>query len=269
LRISILGASNLLERELVFQLVAFNPNDGVRLGLTALPNAIPAASGGLPTTDGTKLNQTAILANSATHGGAATVLTFKQLVGANSDAGASVIDLAATGSGNSHGIKINSTNAKALALGSTNSDGVSIDSGAAAGLRVTGVTGDIIAGRTGILTGNITGNLSGSVGSCTGAVTLAAGQLAVKKNTALNNFQFPMFAAADHVTPLTGLTITATRSIDGGAFAACAAAASEIGTSGIYKISLANTDLNGTTIILNFAGGATADTTIIGLVTQA
>lgn len=32
--------------------------DGVRLGLTSLPNAIPGASGGLPTTNGTKINQT-------------------------------------------------------------------------------------------------------------------------------------------------------------------------------------------------------------------
>lgn len=32
--------------------------DGVRLGLTSLPNAIPGASGGLPTTNGTKVNQT-------------------------------------------------------------------------------------------------------------------------------------------------------------------------------------------------------------------
>jgi hypothetical protein len=30
------------------QLVAYDPADGVRLGLTALPNAIPGASGGLP-----------------------------------------------------------------------------------------------------------------------------------------------------------------------------------------------------------------------------
>lgn len=34
------------------QLVDFDPNDGVRLGLTALPNATPAANGGLPTVNG-------------------------------------------------------------------------------------------------------------------------------------------------------------------------------------------------------------------------
>jgi hypothetical protein len=34
-----------------FRLVAFNPLDGVRLGLTALPNAAPDAAGGLPISD--------------------------------------------------------------------------------------------------------------------------------------------------------------------------------------------------------------------------
>lgn len=36
-------------------------SDGVRQGLTSLPNATPGASGGLPTTNGSKLNQTADL----------------------------------------------------------------------------------------------------------------------------------------------------------------------------------------------------------------
>jgi hypothetical protein len=42
-------------------LVPWDYQDGVRMGLTALPNAVPGANGGLPTTNGTKLNQTADL----------------------------------------------------------------------------------------------------------------------------------------------------------------------------------------------------------------
>lgn len=75
---------------------------------------------------------------------------------------------------------------------------------------------------------------------------------AVKKNTALNNFTFPMVLSSDHATAATGKTLTAERSIDGGAFAACANSASEI-SAGAYKINLATTDLNGNVILLKFA----------------
>lgn len=97
-------------------------------------------------------------------------------------------------------------------------------------------------------------------------VTNAAGQAGglslspsgVKKNTALANFEFPMYSSDDHVTLLTGLTVTAQRSIDGGAFAACANAVAEV-SSGIYKINLAAADLNGEIITLLFtASGADA-----------
>lgn len=35
--------------------VSFNPTDGVRMGLTALPNAVPAGAGGLPTVDASNM----------------------------------------------------------------------------------------------------------------------------------------------------------------------------------------------------------------------
>lgn len=98
------------------------------------------------------------------------------------------------------------------------------------------------------------------------SVNLASGQLFIKKNTALSNFTFLMRQSSDHITPATGLTITATRSIDGAAFAACANAASEIGN-GVYKIDLAAADLNGTVITLKFTA-AGADQRTITLITQ-
>lgn len=76
--------------------------------------------------------------------------------------------------------------------------------------------------------------------------------LAVKKNTALAGFMFPMWDSTNHA-PLTGITPTVQRSIDGGSFAACTNAASEI-ASGAYKIDLSAADLNGTTILLKFSG---------------
>jgi len=89
---------------------------------------------------------------------------------------------------------------------------------------------------------------------------------AVKKNTALANFEFFMRDTADHVTGKTGLTITAERSIDGAAFAACANSASEV-SAGVYKISLAAGDLNGDTVTLKFTG-TDADATIITILTK-
>jgi hypothetical protein len=89
----------------------------------------------------------------------------------------------------------------------------------------------------------------------------------VKKNQALSNFAFLMVSSTDHVTPKTGLTITAQRSIDGAAFASCANAATEL-SNGIYLINLAAADLNGNVITLLFSGSG-ADSRYVGIVTQA
>lgn len=136
---------------------------------------------------------------------------------------------------------------------------------------------------------NITGTLSGTVGGIAGTITtldaldtaqdtqhgvtqtaVAAVQAdlpaRITKNTALAAFPFKMVLASDHRTAATGLTITATRSLDGAAFGACANAAVEI-SDGCYKIDLAAGDLNGNTVILKFTE-ATADPVVIVLITQ-
>lgn len=83
----------------------------------------------------------------------------------------------------------------------------------------------------------------------------------VVKNTALPAFEFPMVDGNSN--PVTGLLVTAKRSIDGGALVACANPVTEIG-SGIYRIDLAASDLNGGVIGLQFtATGARAQTVTI------
>ena len=91
--------------------------------------------------------------------------------------------------------------------------------------------------------------------------------IVVTKNAALANFEFPMLSSSDHVTGLTGLTVTAERSIDGGIFAACGGSVVEV-SSGIYKINLAASDLNGSVITFKFTA-AGADATFVTIVTQA
>lgn len=112
------------------------------------------------------------------------------------------------------------------------------------------------------ITGNITGNLSGSVGSVTAAVAITSN---IKKNQALTSFQFVMTDSTNH-NPATGLTVSAERSIDGAAFAACANSPTEVGN-GDYVINLAAADLNGNTIVLLFTAPG-ADNRLIEIVTQ-
>ena len=88
----------------------------------------------------------------------------------------------------------------------------------------------------------------------------------IQKNTALANFEFVMFDSTDHITPKTGLTVTATRSLDGAAFAACANAVAEI-SNGVYKISLAAGDLNGDVVTLRFTATG-ADDRLITIITD-
>ncbi|MEE9612882.1 MAG: hypothetical protein V3W19_16635, partial [Desulfatiglandales bacterium] len=88
----------------------------------------------------------------------------------------------------------------------------------------------------------------------------------IKKNTALNNFQFEMVDETDEITGKTGLTITSERTIDGGAYAATSNTATEVG-SGTYKINLSAADTNGGVITYKFSA-TDALTTKIAIVTQ-
>lgn len=83
-----------------------------------------------------------------------------------------------------------------------------------------------------------------------GRVTLIPGQLVVKKNVALANFQFVMRDSTTNA-PKTGLTVTATRNIDNVGFAGCANAVAEV-ANGWYVINLAASDLNGNSIGFRF-----------------
>lgn len=95
--------------------------------------------------------------------------------------------------------------------------------------------------------------------------SLAASQLFIKKNTALNNFEFVMTDSTTHA-PKTGVTVTCTISIDGGAFGASTNSPVEV-SSGVYKINLAAADVNGTVITLRFTG-TNADDLLLTFITQ-
>lgn len=71
----------------------------------------------------------------------------------------------------------------------------------------------------------------------------------LKKNTAFNNFTFPMLDTAGD--PATGATVTGQVALDGGTFANLTNSVSEL-SSGVYKVNLAAADLNGNDAMLKF-----------------
>lgn len=119
--------------------------------------------------------------------------------------------------------------------------------------------------------GDFTATMKTSIGTAVAASAVASVTAAVsvnsnvKKNAASAGFTFVMTDSTNHA-PATGLTITATRSIDGAAFGACANAAAEL-SNGAYKIDLAAADVNGNHIMLRFTATA-ADDRFIEIITD-
>lgn len=82
--------------------------------------------------------------------------------------------------------------------------------------------------------------------------------LGFDKNTAVNNFLFPMFDGNGELT--TGKTVTAQRVLDDGSFTSMANSVVEVG-SGFYRINIAASDINGNAVAFLFtASGARATT---------
>ena len=86
----------------------------------------------------------------------------------------------------------------------------------------------------------------------------------LKKNQALANFAFLMTDSTTH-NPATGKTVTATRAIGSGAFAAVSTPTVTEVSSGQYRIDLAAADLNGDVVTLRFTATGCDDlfTTLI------
>lgn len=188
--------------------------------------------------------------------------------------------ISVTGNGTGHGIYTVSggTNSNGLlALGSGSGSGIGGWGGATGnGFSGTGgaTSGDglhVVASTSGAGihaagaggTADITGNLSGSVGSVTAAVNTTS---AVKKNTARAAFPFSMIDTTTKV-PVTGKTVTVTRSIDGAAFAAGTLSAVTELSDGVYLADFAAADLNGDCIVLK-ATATGCDVTLERILTQ-
>jgi len=256
------GAANMVPCPVEIQLTAYDPYNATTLGLTNLDAAITTRLA--PTTAGRTLDVAATgeagldFDNIKDASGAHTLTNIRV-------PNVTLTDTVTTYTGNTVQTgdayaRIGLAGAGLTALGDT---------------RIANLDATVSSRST--YAGGAVASVTGSVGSVTAAVTvgtnndktgysLSAGQLFIKKNTALANFEFLMVSSTDHITPKTGLTITAQRSIDGGAFAACANAATEL-SAGIYVINLNASDLNGVVITFKFSGTG-ADTRYLTMVTQ-
>lgn len=113
--------------------------------------------------------------------------------------------------------------------------------------------------------GTTTLNISGASNLVPYKAIIEVIRLGMSKGSAFSNFEFLMVDSSDHITGKTGLTVTATRSIDGGAFSSCANSVSEV-ANGVYKIDLATTDTAGNYITFRFTATG-ADPRVIPVVT--
>ncbi len=153
----------------------------------------------------------------------------------------------------------------------------SATAGAAGGVFIAGTNAATVVTTSFTTTfiGNITGDLSGSVGSLTanndktGYALSAAGDQSIadlilpKSNTAYPDISFLMVDETDFTTPETGLTVTATRSIDGGtSFSATTGTVAEA-ASGIYHFDASAADMNGKIITFKFSATGAMDTFVV------
>lgn len=101
-----------------------------------------------------------------------------------------------------------------------------------------------------------------TISSVSAAVTITSN---IKKNQIVSAYPFVMTDNATH-SPRTSLTVSANRSLDGGAFAPCANNVTEL-ANGVYNINLAAADLNANTVMLRFVS-VSADDLNIQILTQ-
>lgn len=243
---------------------AADPTDAVRFGLTALPNAAAEAAGGLYTRGagagqiGQAVNGQADVNVVDWKGATAPAMTGDAYARLGAPAGASVsADMAAVKSDT--GTILTDVNTGAGAIYTR----IGAPAGASIAADVAAVKVDTAAVK--VQTDKLTFTVSNQVDANTlsMASTLRAG---IRKNTALAAFEFLMTDSTNH-NPATGLTVTVTRSIDGGAFAAGTLSAVTPVAVGIYAVDFGAGDLNGNVITLR-ATAALSDDTFVTIKTS-
>ncbi len=148
---------------------------------------------------------------------------------------------------------------------SVSADIAAVKTDTAAVLLDTGTDGVVVASgsKTGYsLTQSFPTNFSSLSIDTGGSVKVQSG---IKKNVALSSFEFLMRDSTNHA-PAASLTVSATISKDGGAFASTTNSVTEV-ANGIYKISLTQTEMNADKVTLRFTATG-ADDSFVSIVTD-
>lgn len=120
------------------------------------------------------------------------------------------------------------------------------------GGNVTGSVGSVV-GAVGSVTGNVGGNVVGTVAGVTPASAASINATRYQKNTGSQKVFFTLVDSTDHVTRETGITVTATRSLDGAAFGAATGTVTEV-ASGVYYLTPSAGDINADDVVYRFTG---------------
>ena len=100
------------------------------------------------------------------------------------------------------------------------------------------------------------------------AIKAVTDLLVVKKNTAKNNFTFPLVLSSDHVTAATGLVPVATKSLDGGTTWTATTGTVAEAANGLYHFDADAADMNATGKLSFKFAVATADDTVISMIVR-
>jgi hypothetical protein len=259
---------------------AVDLDDSVRAGLTALPNAAADAAGGLPISDAGGLDLDAMKASvdviqafwnvfiltAGTIGATGNDTTHLHLAGqtyGNDELNDYCVVVYDNSESEYHGVWISgwvlATELATLSPGLPFTPEASVDTYWIFALKQHPDTETI---RTATAAIKAVTDLIPDAGAMSDLATILTAvnllQRDPQKNIAMADLQFYMVDSTDHVTPETGLTITAQISKDSGAFAGCANAAAEIGN-GWYVIDLTATEMNADSIILRFSATGADD----------
>ncbi len=273
------------------QLVDYDPDNGVRLGLTALPNAAADAAGGLAISDAGGLDLDAKLANTneitaarmgaltdLINGGRLDLIFDDILMDTGTTLDALIKDVPTVAEFEARtlpaadytivsDLPVAPDNAGIAAIAGYLDTEIAailaaVDTEVAAILEDTGTT--LPAAITALPTDadvNAACDTAIADAALATAAAVAAIPAGVRKNTAIAHFEFTMTDSTNHALA-TGLTVTCTRSIDGAAFAAGTLAnVVEVG-SGVYAVDFLAADLNGDVVTLRAVAAASDDTLV-------
>lgn len=256
--------------QIEFVLVAFDPRDSVRLGLTALPNAAADAAGGLPISDAGGLDMDDIPTTAEFNARSLpsadyTIVTDLGVV-QTADHTAGIADIPTVAEFNARSLPSADytvvTDLGTVQTADHTAAIVDIPTVAEFNARSLPSADYTVVTDLGVVQ---TADHTASIAAIKAITDLLPS--GIKKNTALTNFEFYMVLAADHISPATGKTIVCQRSIDGGAFANCNTVNATEVSAGVYKLDLAASDLNGNVITFKFTE-ALCDTRMVTIKTS-